>query len=88
MYNKIDAAMQGPCRPTPHPRRLGRVRGAAGSGLRHKRGPTHSATPPPIPESYDGTGTTGRGDMIDDQGNIINVSKKVKRIRATPTHYN
>ena len=45
-------------------------------------------TPPPIPESYDGTGTTGRGDMIDDQGNIINVSKKVKRIRATPTHYN
>ena len=45
-------------------------------------------TPPPIPESYHGTGTTGRGDMIDDQGNIINVSKNVKRIRATPTHYN
>ena len=44
-------------------------------------------TPPPEPHTYDGSGTTGRGDMIDGQGNIINAPKKTKRIRATDVSY-
>jgi len=37
---------------------------------------------PPDFSVYDGIGNTGRGDQIDEQGNITNAPKKLKRVRA------
>ena len=33
-------------------------------------------------DRYDGLGTTGRGDQVDTEGNIINAPVKLKRVKA------